>query len=290
MSGGVLGPSPRRRGLPAGAAELLDALERLRARAVAGQVADCDSPGPLLMALLAGDVAALAVRAMEADGLLGWVLPELAACRGFWPGGPHRSDVLDHALCVLDAVVSMQSSWVDGPASGLAAPQVPVQEVLARHGRVLQGHYAAEGAYAGTSPALLLRVAALLHDIGKPVVAGSGLLGTDAGRGGHDRVGGAMSGAIALRLGLDPAAASRVERIVGAHSRPLALAREGLTEKSIETYWRELGGLGLDVALLSLADNACKAAAPGDRLATVSKAASRLIEAWRAGAGSVALP
>ncbi|GHV75657.1 HDIG domain-containing protein [Spirochaetia bacterium] len=69
----------------------------------------------------------LALLLMEKSGLLGLILPELAACRGIDQKGFHRFDVLDHSLLACDY------------AARTEAPQS-------------------------------VRLAALFHDIGKPVV------------------------------------------------------------------------------------------------------------------------
>jgi putative nucleotidyltransferase with HDIG domain len=52
----------------------------------------------------------IAFRLMEKSGLLGLVLPELAACRGVEQKGFHRFDVLDHSLLACDYAARLEAS------------------------------------------------------------------------------------------------------------------------------------------------------------------------------------
>jgi putative nucleotidyltransferase with HDIG domain len=51
----------------------------------------------------------IALRLMEISGLLGLVLPELAACRGVEQKGFHRFDVLDHSLLACDYAARLEA-------------------------------------------------------------------------------------------------------------------------------------------------------------------------------------
>ena len=52
----------------------------------------------------------VALRLMEQTGLLGLILPELAACRGVEQKGFHRFDVLDHSLLACDYTARLEAS------------------------------------------------------------------------------------------------------------------------------------------------------------------------------------
>ena len=82
---------------------------------------------------------------MEKTGLLRLLLPELADCRGIEQKGFHRFDVLDHSLLALDYAAKTETAEPEKPAGKEDAGLDP-QEKLIR------------------------RLAALYHDIGKPLV------------------------------------------------------------------------------------------------------------------------
>jgi putative nucleotidyltransferase with HDIG domain len=52
----------------------------------------------------------IALNLMETSGLLGLILPELAACRGVEQKGFHRFDVLDHSLLACDYAARLEAS------------------------------------------------------------------------------------------------------------------------------------------------------------------------------------
>jgi putative nucleotidyltransferase with HDIG domain len=125
-------------------------------------------------------------------------------------------------------------------------PDVPCPAQVADHlSRVLTG---------GESRRTLLTLAALLHDVGKPATASTGSEG-QVHFFSHERVGAEMAAAILRRLRFSSIAARLVESVVRHHLRPLQLAwGGGASARAIHRYFRATDEAGVEVALLSLAD------------------------------------
>ncbi len=103
--------------------------------------------------------------------------------------------------------------------------------------------------------ALLLKLAALLHDIGKPQTHS---LGEDERIHfyNHEPVGARIAAERLEKLRFSRDEVSRVRTVVEAHLRPSHLARtEKVTRRAIYRYFRDTRDAGVDVVLLSLADH-----------------------------------
>lgn len=101
--------------------------------------------------------------------------------------------------------------------------------------------------------ASLLKLACILHDVGKP-----GALRREKGKiifHGHERVGLGLTRVISRRLKLSNEECRSLERIVLWHLRPGYLAdNQAPTQRAIFRYFRDTGSDALAVLLLSLAD------------------------------------
>ncbi|MEJ2673563.1 MAG: hypothetical protein P8168_15515 [Deltaproteobacteria bacterium] len=103
-----------------------------------------------LFALLQAPRALPELAAMDAVGLLGHVFPELEAMKGVEQNGYHHLDVYGHSLATVASLEEV-----------LGAPEAYFGDIAAEIAR-----------YAKTRPkAVLLKLAALFHDVGKPEVA-----------------------------------------------------------------------------------------------------------------------
>jgi putative nucleotidyltransferase with HDIG domain len=107
----------------------------------------------------------------------------------------------------------------------------------------------------GRDRALLLKLAALLHDVGKPRTRSQG----EDGRVhfyDHEPVGARMAAARMRALRFSRAEAERVRVMVAQHLRPAHLARaERVTRRAVYRYFRATGRAGVEVVLLGLADH-----------------------------------
>lgn len=201
-----------------------------------------------LLALLAPAAAAERVRLLEKLGLLVHLLPELLLGQGVTQPPPHILDVYEHHLAVLAAVEgllappphSAPNLWAEGAALA------PWREQMAAHLSVEVSH--------GQPRWLLLKLAALLHDVGKPATRSV----DEDGRihfYGHETVGAEIVRTILRRLKMAQKSIGWVERLVANHLRPLHLTqRLPPRRKTIYRYFRATGDAGPDVVLLSIAD------------------------------------
>jgi putative nucleotidyltransferase with HDIG domain len=192
-------------------------------------------------------------------GLLPYVTPELEHLKGVTQSPPHRFDVWRHTLLVVDALEGVVAAVAGREVGPCALADVPpaawgdLARVLGQFAGDVTAHLAVE-TNGGRNRALLLKMAALLHDVGKPETWS---LGED-GRihfYNHEPVGAQIAATRlqALRFGRDEV--RRVHVMVEGHLRPAQLARaEKVTRRAVYRYFRATGDAGVEVALLSLAD------------------------------------
>lgn len=179
-------------------------------------------------------------------GLITALFPELAKTKGVEQPREHAWNVFDHSLQTVIAVdfILHQGSWQYGDDEVLAA--VPWSEELAEH-------FARE--VSGSSRRVLLKLAALLHDIAKPETKAVG----EDGRThffGHDKLGGTVASDMLTKLRFSGREAKLVEIVINYHMRPGQMSQQGLpTQRAIYRYFRDCGEAGIDILFLSLADH-----------------------------------
>ncbi|HEX77896.1 MAG TPA: CCA tRNA nucleotidyltransferase [Dehalococcoidia bacterium] len=176
-------------------------------------------------------------------GLLLNIIPELAPTVGSKQPKEHFWNVFEHSLETVAAVgVVLQERRPD------FACIVPWSETLAEHfdREVSSGH----------SRRVLLKLAALLHDIAKPHTRSL----EESGRirfFGHAREGASQSALIMDRLRFSNREIRLVETAIRYHLRPVQMAGgEGLpTRRAMYRYFRDAGEAAIDTLFLSLADH-----------------------------------
>jgi putative nucleotidyltransferase with HDIG domain len=219
-----------------------------------------------LLLILASGAAGAAMRRLDDLGLLSPVLPELDAARGFEQPKEHYWDVFNH---LLEAVARMDLLLAPAPPPSPEERWIweELWEALAWWE---DGRRRLEAPVAGAaSRAAVLKLAALLHDIGKPATR------TYEADGrmrffGHSAVGARMARRLLRRMRFPRRVIETVCTIIEAHLRPLQMAHYGLpTPRAVYRYFRDTGEAGVDTLFVSLADH----------LATVGPRISRA--AWR---------
>ena len=213
-----------------------------------------------LARLLARPDAAPWLHRLDDLGLLAVVLPELEPLRGETQPPPHHLDVLAHSLATVQALEAI--------LSGLRAPDgiPPLAPFAAR----IQAHLAQ--ALGHRRPRLVtLKLAALLHDVGKPAARSE-----EQGRIrfiGHPRTSARMVGDALRRLRFNKPEVRLGVTIVRHHMRPLLLAgQEAVSARAVYRFFRDTEDAGVDVLLHALADHRATYA-PG----TGDEAGSRLV-------------
>jgi len=200
-----------------------------------------------LLRLLAVPRAGQILSYVDELGLLTALIPELAQAKGVSQPRVHFWDVFDHSIQTVVAVdfLLRQGEWQYAGEEVLVA--VPWSTALAQHFD--------QGVSSGSTRGLLLKLAALLHDVAKPQTKS-----IDAGGRarflGHDREGATIASGILERLRFSTKEIKLVEIMVRYHLRPTQMSHEGLpTPRAVYRYFRDTGEAGIDVLFLSLADH-----------------------------------
>jgi poly(A) polymerase len=204
------------------------------------------------------------LRYLDELGLLNHLVPELDLLRGLEQPAPHQEDAFQHALSSVGAmewvvqalaraargqrIPPAEGSWakleVQGPfcaALGSFSPQ------LAR--------YLGEKPVDERSRSVLLKLAALLHDTGKASTGET----DEEGRlrfFGHAQEGAKVAARVLHRLHFGSGEVRLVQVVVRHHMRPLHLSGvDRISDRAVYRFFRDTCNAGVDVLLLSLADN-----------------------------------
>lgn len=179
----------------------------------------------------------LAERLVELDetGVLPVVLPEVTALRGIWQGGYHHLDVWGHTLEVIRQVETIAAD----PQEAFPASARLVERTLEQPAELL-----------------LLKIAALFHDLGKPaartVVDGRVRFIT------HETIGARIARRVAGRLRMPRAVREALSSLVRWHMRPIMLiTTEGPQPPSLSAVRRLLRDVaphGVGLVVLAAAD------------------------------------
>jgi tRNA nucleotidyltransferase/poly(A) polymerase len=223
-----------------------------------------------LFRMLDGGQVTSAIRLLDQVGALPYVLPELEGLKGVTQSAPHVSDVWEHTLHVTQALEQLWPALVGDYAEETAADLTVGSAVLwlGRYRGQLQDYYQRR-LVPDRSPRALLFLAALYHDIAKPLTRTV----TNEGRVRflrHDEQGSKIAAARARALALSADEVQRVETIIAEHMRVHFLSDimrgttphaagghnrgEGLARRSIYRFFKDVHEAGIDVCLLSLAD------------------------------------
>jgi tRNA nucleotidyltransferase/poly(A) polymerase len=210
--------------------------------------------------ILAAPGAARHLANLDDLGLLAQVLPEAAATQGVSQSPPHQWDVWTHTRMVVEALEGIwgcleESGGMRGSLE-LAAPGWAwgdLQKRLGPLGADLTAHLS-RVVSDDRDRYLTLKLAALLHDAGKPQTSSVG----DDGRihfFEHERVGADLAAERLRALRFSGDEMALVRAIVAHHLRPGHLARsKGPSRRAIYRYFRATGDVGVEIGLLSLAD------------------------------------
>jgi poly(A) polymerase len=180
-------------------------------------------------------------------GLLTALIPELALARGVTQPKEHFWDVLAHSLSTVAAVdfVLGKGDWAYADHEIRAA--VPWSARLDEH--------FSRPVSSGSTRRILLKMAALLHDVAKPqakTIEADGRMRFL----GHAQQGADMTVAILERLRFSSREIKLVETLVRYHLRPTQMSQDGPpSARAIYRYFRDTGDAGVDILFLSLADH-----------------------------------
>jgi len=137
-----------------------------------------------------------------------------------------------------------QSKWKYGRDDLLTV--TPWSEEISRHFD--------EEVSSGSNRKLLLKIAALLHDIAKPATRTVDETGRTRFLG-HSKEGAVLAAAILERLRFSGREIRLVENLIYHHLRPAQMANDGMpTSRAIYRFFRDTEDAGIDILVLALAD------------------------------------
>jgi len=199
------------------------------------------------MRLLAQPGATASLHELDRLSLLGQILPELNPTRGVPQPPPHHLDVFGHSLLTVDCLERVFSASVE------LAPGLWTPDPFAPYADQIQTYLA--DVLVGDRPrSVLLKLAGLLHDVGKP----SARRVDEAEQihfFGHERIGTTLAAEICRRLRLGVREVTFVTQVIRNHMRPLSLAKtKAVSRRAIYRFFRDTGNAGMGVVLLAAAD------------------------------------
>lgn len=213
-----------------------------------------------LFKILEGPRPSTALKALDILGVLPYLLPELLTLKGVTQSAPHVHDVWTHTMRVLDHLEGILTALAPGysadSTNDLLTGLLTLR--LGRYRQQFAGHFSTP-LNADRSPRAVLFLAALYHDIAKPLTR------TEEPGGrirflGHDERGAEMTAERARALSLSNDEIARLQSIIRHHMRIHAFSdrlREDKMEpgrKAIYRFFRDTGPAGVDLCLLALAD------------------------------------
>ncbi len=192
----------------------------------------CERLRDELFKVFASENAYFYVKLMDKHGVLKLVIPQVGLMHNVRQGGYHHLDVWGHSLETVRKLEELLLKFSED--SRMLAY---LDEVLA----------------SGRTRRQLIKLAALLHDIGKPkayeVKAGKTMFH------GHERIGRIISDTVSANLKLSTRERFALDTIIFWHLRPGYLAdNKVLTKRAVHRYFRDTGQEAVSVLLVSIAD------------------------------------
>lgn len=241
-----------------------------------------------LFKILEGPRPATAMKALDILGVLPHLLPDLPAMKGVTQSAPHVHDVWAHTMRVLDHLEGILAALAPGysaeSTNDLLTGLLTLR--LGRYRQHLSAHFA-EPLNADRSPRAVLFLAALYHDIAKPLtrtVEPGGRIRFL----GHDERGAQIAAEQARALALSNDETARLQTVIRHHMRIHAFTDRLLEEKAepsrkaIFRFFRDTGPAGVELCLLALADQraTCDHTLPQERWVACLDICRILLENW----------
>lgn len=177
------------------------------------------------------------VRQMDRLGLLPVALPEIQPMKGCGQNSYHHQDVWEHSLSVLEILETI----INDPEHYFGDQSSSVLHCLKKTDRLP-----------------LLKMAALLHDVAKPVTCKKDPVSGKISFYGHDAKGKALIYDMALRMKISKNHRMLLERLAGEHIHVINLSGPEVKKNTVIRFFRDLGEDAILVIVLSMADTLSK--------------------------------
>jgi poly(A) polymerase len=237
-----------------------------------------------LFKILAGPRPAVSIQAMQHLGMMPFILPELERLKDVGQSPPHIDDVWLHTLGVMKSLEKLlnliENAHRVDPIDNLIMSMAILH--LGRFKQKIISHMDAPLNLDRSLPSLL-QLAALYHDVAKPLTARQDEHGRIRNFN-HEVIGADIGFDRAKDLRLSTEEAKRLEIIIRHHMRIHFLAQSGepLSRRAIFRFFQDVGEAGIDIGLLSLADTLATYGhtLPVEVWETELKVCCRLFESW----------
>ncbi len=208
-----------------------------------------------LYAILRPDGATARLRYLDAHELLITLIPEFIAARGMPQPDLHHWDVLEHSLETVSALERLATTLQQAPIEIQQSPlENSAQADLAEIQALLHEAEQQTIFHFATLTSAPLKMAALLHDIGKTITYAVDTAGNITFYH-HPQAGVPLAQQVMQRISASTQDRRLVQQVVAHHMRPGQLSNDTVTERAIRRYFVDLGPTGIYVALVSLADH-----------------------------------
>jgi len=205
-----------------------------------------------MYAILGSEGAANRLHFLDEHGLFTVIFPEFVPARGMRQPNPHHWDVLTHSIetvGALEQIARLVQGKTEHSPRNVGAPLAGALGVLLQEAEQ-QGIFSFTGLSAPR-----MKMAALLHDIGKPVTSSRDEEGAIHFYN-HPLAGVPLIEQIMRRLCASTQDRRLAQLVAAHHMRPGQLGQDGpVTPRAIRRYFVDLGPTGIYVALFSLADH-----------------------------------
>jgi putative nucleotidyltransferase with HDIG domain len=187
----------------------------------------------------------MAIRMLNEYNLLSIVLPSVTALKELPQSAPHVFDAFEHTLTTLMWVIEAETGSI-----GLGDKSDKLYEHI--------DDLLSVGFETNVTNSTVLRLGALLHDVGKAVTQSTEL--SETGERvyhylSHDKAGVPIAKQDLVNLKFSGAVIDTVSKIVEGHMRPLHFANSGeASRRSLYRFFRDYGSTGALIAMLAWAD------------------------------------
>ena len=207
-----------------------------------------------LYALLEPEGATERLSLLDTYGLFEALFPEFMPARGMLQPGLHHWDVFEHSLHTVEALERLATLLTLTPQAMTEAQLEKGRDDMLELQALLREAEQAGYFQVASISSPVMKMAALLHDIGKTttqVLQEDGKITFY----GHPQAGIPLVQIIARRLSLSVQDQRLIRQVVANHMRPGQLSHDTITARAVRRYFVDLGPIGIQVALVSLADH-----------------------------------